>query len=136
MIDSCSSRELFRRARLLDDINTGVKQDASVWSMIVKGDFTRTPHTKSHRSPPLRKSANPPDIAAQFRDVLRKEGITQSELAARIGGTPAGVSRDLKGGLREAKLHRLKRLADAISYEVVITLRPKVRPTRRTRNSR
>jgi transcriptional regulator with XRE-family HTH domain len=61
----------------------------------------------------------------QFREALRIEGISQKEFAQRINGTPAGVSRDLHGGLRGAKLKRLERLARAICYELVVTLRRK-----------
>lgn len=71
------------------------------------------------------------DVDEQFRLALAREGITQAEFARRIGGSAAGVSRDLSGGLREAKLNRLRRLADAISYELLVTLRRKGRRVRR-----
>lgn len=74
---------------------------------------------------PIGGRAKPRDVATLFRETLRKEGISQAEFATRIKGTPAGVSRDLNGGLCDAKLKRLERLAKAISYEVVVTLRRK-----------
>lgn len=72
---------------------------------------------------------SPAKVPAEFRRALRASGVSQVELAERVGVTPAAISRDLKHGLQKAQLDRLQRLANAIAYDVVVLLRPRGRKT-------
>ena len=70
-----------------------------------------------------RERSHHEDIASQFLRALESVGISQSELARRVGVPRAGISRDLRGGLNDAKLPRLRRLAEAIGYDVKVVIR-------------
>jgi|SRR5579862_9060397 len=65
------------------------------------------------------------ELEQQFIDAMEDQQVTASELARRVSAKRATVSRDLHGGLSEAKLGRVRRLADAIGYDVVTLLVPR-----------
>jgi transcriptional regulator with XRE-family HTH domain len=57
------------------------------------------------------------------REARRRAGITQSELATRVGTTQSAVAR-LEANRSEPSLERLARIARACDLELVPTLRP------------
>ncbi|HEY1977699.1 MAG TPA: hypothetical protein VGG89_14190 [Candidatus Baltobacteraceae bacterium] len=64
-------------------------------------------------------------LEQQFIDAMDEQKITAAELAKRVKSKPASISRDLHGGLSEAKLGRVRKLADAVGYDVVTLLMPR-----------
>ncbi|MCX5902321.1 MAG: helix-turn-helix transcriptional regulator [Proteobacteria bacterium] len=54
-----------------------------------------------------------------------KAGITQKELAAKIGTKQPALSRLERGGFRKASVETLKKIADALDAQLVIKLSPK-----------
>ncbi len=53
-----------------------------------------------------------------------KAGLTQAELARRVGTKQPALSRLERGGFRTATVDTLKRIAHALDSELVITLQP------------
>jgi ribosome-binding protein aMBF1 (putative translation factor) len=54
-----------------------------------------------------------------------KAGITQKELAVKIGTKQPALSRLERGGFRKASVETLKKIADALDAQLVIKLHPK-----------
>jgi ribosome-binding protein aMBF1 (putative translation factor) len=54
-----------------------------------------------------------------------KAGITQHELAAKIGTKQPALSRLERGGFKKASVETLKKIADALDAQLVIKLQPK-----------
>ena len=54
-----------------------------------------------------------------------KAGITQNELAARIGTKQPALPRLERGGFKKASVETLKKIADALDAQLVIKLQPK-----------
>lgn len=54
-----------------------------------------------------------------------KAGVTQSELAKKIGTKQPALSRLERGGFRKATVETLGKIADALDSNLVITLEPK-----------
>jgi len=54
-----------------------------------------------------------------------KAGITQKELAVKIGTKQPALSRLERGGFRKASVETLKKIADALDAQLVIKLSPK-----------
>lgn len=65
------------------------------------------------------------ELAERVRDARERLGITQAELASRIGSTQPAVAR-LEGGGSTPSFETLRRIAAALGLELVIELR---RPT-------
>jgi HTH-type transcriptional regulator / antitoxin HipB len=63
------------------------------------------------------------DLAERVRRAREKLGITQAELAARIGSTQPSVARLEAGGVSPS-LDTLSRIATALDLELVVALRP------------
>ena len=63
------------------------------------------------------------DLAARVRSAREKLGISQAELAARIGSTQPAVARLEAGGVSPS-LDTLHRVADALGLELVVEFRP------------
>lgn len=63
------------------------------------------------------------DLAERVRSAREKLGITQAELAARIGSTQPSVARLEAGGVSPS-LDTLSRIATALDLELVVDLRP------------
>jgi len=55
----------------------------------------------------------------------KKAGLTQEELAKRIGTKQPALSRLEKGGFEKANIETLKKIANALNYELVVKLEPK-----------
>jgi ribosome-binding protein aMBF1 (putative translation factor) len=55
-----------------------------------------------------------------------KEGVTQEELARRIGTKQSVISRLERGGFSKATVETLKKIADALDRKLVIKLQEKV----------
>lgn len=62
-------------------------------------------------------------MAERVRGAREKLGITQAELAARIGSTQPAVARLEAGGVSPS-LDTLSRIAAALDLELVVDLRP------------
>jgi transcriptional regulator with XRE-family HTH domain len=62
-------------------------------------------------------------LAERARGAREKLGITQAELAARIGSTQPAVARLEAGGVSPS-LDTLSRIAAALDLELVVDLRP------------
>jgi HTH-type transcriptional regulator/antitoxin HipB len=63
------------------------------------------------------------DLAERVRSAREKLGITQAELAARIGSTQPSVARLEAGGVSPS-IDTLSRIATALDLELVVALRP------------
>ena len=61
-------------------------------------------------------------LAEHIRQAREKLGITQTELAARIGSTQPAMAR-LEGGGVSPSLDTLRKIADALGFELVVELR-------------
>jgi predicted XRE-type DNA-binding protein len=64
------------------------------------------------------------------RDVMRKSGLTQEQLAEKTGLKQPDVSRILNGGERGFSTDRLARIAFRLGYLPTIDLRPMPRAER------
>jgi len=62
-------------------------------------------------------------LAERVRGTREKLGITQAELATRIGSTQPAVARLEAGGVSPS-LDTLSRIAAALDLELVVDLRP------------
>ena len=62
------------------------------------------------------------DIAEQVRTARERIGMTQAELARRIGSTQPAIARLEAGGVTPT-LNTLRRIASALSLELVVQLR-------------
>jgi ribosome-binding protein aMBF1 (putative translation factor) len=56
-----------------------------------------------------------------------KAGVTQEELAKRIGTKQPALSRLERGGFTKATVETLKKIADALDMRLVVKLQPKTR---------
>jgi ribosome-binding protein aMBF1 (putative translation factor) len=57
----------------------------------------------------------------------QRAGLTQTELARRIGTRQPALSRLESGGFGKATVETLKKIADALDARLVVKLRPKKR---------
>ncbi len=64
-------------------------------------------------------------LEQQFTDAMEAQNISGAELARRTKSKPAAISRDLAGGLSAAKLGRVRKMADAVGYDVITLLVPR-----------
>jgi ribosome-binding protein aMBF1 (putative translation factor) len=62
------------------------------------------------------------ELAEQVREARQRLGITQVELAGRIGSTQPAIAR-LEGGGVMPSLATLRRIASALGLELVVELR-------------
>jgi ribosome-binding protein aMBF1 (putative translation factor) len=65
------------------------------------------------------------ELLASLLKARVKEGITQEELARRIGTKQSVISRLERGALSKATLETLKKIADALDRKLVIKLQEK-----------
>jgi hypothetical protein len=66
-----------------------------------------------------------PTLEEQMSQAMQRQGVSSAELARRVGVPPAGVCRDLKGGLSAAKLGRVQEIADAVRHDVFVCIVPR-----------
>jgi hypothetical protein len=64
-------------------------------------------------------------IEEQVLTAMAERRVTPAQLARRLERPASTITRDLKGGLSEAKLGRLRRYAEALGYELVVRLEPR-----------
>jgi predicted XRE-type DNA-binding protein len=62
-------------------------------------------------------------LTHEARRIIRSEGLSQKELAGRIGLDPADLSRLMNGSVGEFSQERLARLLNVLGCEVTITVR-------------
>ena len=55
----------------------------------------------------------------------KKAGLTQQELARKIGTKQPALSRLEKGGFETANIETLRKIADALNLQLVVRLEPK-----------
>jgi len=81
------------------------------------------------KSPEFRKAWQ--DLDTEFsilEGVLRarkEAGLTQEELAKRIGTKQPALSRLEKGGFEKANIETLRRIANALDYKLTVKFEPK-----------
>ena len=84
---------------------------------------------RTHKYHPYANKDSPPRMdftedspaqaaASRLRRVAKEQGVTQQELAKRLGVTPAVISRVFKIPNR-SKVDTLRRIADALGVELV-----------------
>lgn len=55
----------------------------------------------------------------------KKAGLTQEELAKRIGTKQPALSRLEKGGFEKANIETLRKIANALNHELIVKFEPK-----------
>jgi len=55
----------------------------------------------------------------------KKAGLTQEELAKKIGTKQPALSRLEKGGFEKANIETLRRIANALNHDLVVRFEPK-----------
>ena len=55
----------------------------------------------------------------------KKAGLTQEELARKIGTKQPALSRLEQGGFETAKIETLRKIADALNLKLIVKLEPK-----------
>ncbi len=71
-----------------------------------------------------RKAKEAFELAERVRQAREHVGLTQAELAARIGSTQPAVAR-LEAGGSTPSFATLRRIASALGFELVVELRPR-----------
>jgi ribosome-binding protein aMBF1 (putative translation factor) len=71
-------------------------------------------------------------IAEQVADRRRELGLSQAELAELVTTTQSAIAR-LEGGGRPPRIDTLLRIANALDCELLVELRPRTKPKRKTR---
>jgi transcriptional regulator with XRE-family HTH domain len=64
-------------------------------------------------------------LELQVRDAMESAKMTPADLARLLAVPRSTVSRDLKGGLSNAKLGRVRAIADKLNYDVVPLVLPR-----------
>ena len=82
----------------------------------------RTKAASEERRRGYRAASEAFDLAEQVRGARERLGMTQAELAARIGSTQPAIARLEAGGVTPS-LPTLRRIAAALSLELVVQLR-------------
>lgn len=72
-------------------------------------------------------------LAQQVTAVMRERGLTQTQIAARMGIDQPQVSRITRGQLRDFSLEKLIELVRRLDVDVDITLTPNPEPARPAR---
>lgn len=68
------------------------------------------------------------DIAWQIIKYRMDTGLTQQELAARVGTSHSQIAR-IESGRHTMTVETLRRIGDALGFRLVITFEPRARPT-------
>jgi predicted XRE-type DNA-binding protein len=61
-------------------------------------------------------------LADQLAEALRRSGLTQRELAARLGMTQSSVSQTLRGRYPDWRISTMVRMASGLGYRIRISL--------------
>ncbi len=67
------------------------------------------------------------EIEYQLAQIMEQYGITQKELAEKLGVDKSVVSKDFSGALRKAGMKKLKSIADALDCEFIPLFIPKAK---------
>jgi hypothetical protein len=67
----------------------------------------------------------------QICRIMNQENVSGKELAERLHTDRAVISRDLNGGLSEAKYGRIVRVADALDCDIISLIIPRKMPQRK-----
>ena len=78
-------------------------------------------NNKAHRGG-YREAKEAFELAERVREARERLGMTQADLATRIGSTQPAVAR-LESGGTTPSFHTLRRIASALSLELVVELR-------------
>lgn len=65
------------------------------------------------------------ELLEQIIKAREKAGLTQTELAEKIGTKQPALSRLEKGGIRKANIETLSKIAEALNMELIIKFKPK-----------
>jgi len=84
----------------------------------------RAKATSEERRCAYREAKEAFELAERVRQARERVGLTQAELAARIGSTQPAVAR-LEAGGNIPSLATLRRIAAALGFELVVELRPR-----------
>lgn len=96
---------------------TGTMDERRTWSQVKRARPRTVARKRGYRSA---KEAF--EVAERVRNARANLGITQTELAVRIGSTQPAVARLEAGGVSPS-LDTLSRIADALGLELVVELR-------------
>jgi ribosome-binding protein aMBF1 (putative translation factor) len=91
--------------------------DRQSWSKLKRS----RPNTPARRDA-YRSAKEAFELAERVRRAREKLGVTQAELATRIGSTQPAVARLEAGGVSPS-VDTLQRIADALGLELVVELR-------------
>lgn len=100
----------------------------------MKGTYVRGRYLKEHiaermKDPKFKKAWHDLDTEFELLESMIKAreraGLTQAELAKRIGTKQPALSRLEQGGFAKATVETLKKIADALDARLIIKLRPK-----------
>src|SRR5207245_4264453 len=92
--------------------------DRPGWSTI-----KRTRKNTAARRDGYRRAREAFELARRVRRARERLGMTQAELASRVGSTQPAVARLEAGGVTP-RLATLRRIAGALGLELVVDLRP------------
>lgn len=96
--------------------------------------YKRGRNVKEHirekmKSPEFKKAWKKLDPEFELIESMLKarerSGLTQTELAEKIGTKQPALSRLERGGFEKATIETLKRIAEALDAELVVKLQPK-----------
>jgi ribosome-binding protein aMBF1 (putative translation factor) len=102
----------------------------------MKGTYTRGRTLEEHiaeqmKNPAFKKAWHDLDPEFELLESMikarEKAGVTQKELAKRIGTKQPALSRLERGGFGKATVETLKKIADALDMRLVVKLQPKTR---------
>lgn len=100
----------------------------------MKGTYVRGRTLKEHiaermKDPKFKKAWHDLDTEFELLESMikarEKIGLTQEELAKRIGTKQPALSRLERGGFAKATVETLKKIADALDARLIIKLQPK-----------
>jgi len=95
----------------------------------IKGKTLEEHIAKHMKNPEFKKAWH--DLDPEFELIKsmikarEKQGLTQAELAKRIGTKQPALSRLERGGFKKATVETLKKIADALNARLVIKLQTK-----------
>ncbi|OGL42720.1 MAG: hypothetical protein A2W05_02515 [Candidatus Schekmanbacteria bacterium RBG_16_38_10] len=84
---------------------------------------------ESMKDPAFRKAWHDLDPEFELLESIikarEKAGITQAQLAKKVGTRQSAISRLETGGFKNATVETLKKIADALDAKLVVKLQPK-----------